>query len=108
MDIDCLSPDKLELAKIPPREIHHLTEQEVNTILAAPDHWCEKNELKCWRDKAILWTLYGSGLRVSELINVKIADLPQDGQQFSLVGKGRKMRSVFLTTDAREVIDHYV
>ena len=107
MDIDCLSPEKLELAKTEPREIHPLTQDEVDILLASPDQWAT-NEIKRLRDKAILWTLYGSGLRVTELIHLRIKDLPSEWQQFSLIGKGRKLRSVFLAKEAFVIIKEYL
>lgn len=107
MDVDCMAPDKLELAKTPGKKVSFLTQDEVDRILAAPDLY-EKNELKQWRDKAILWTLYGSWLRVSELINVRIDQIPTDSDQFSLVGKGNKVRSVFLVKEAHQVIIDYL
>jgi len=107
MDIECLAPDKLELAKIPAREIHFLTQEEVDIILAAPDERTKK-ELKRRRDKAILRTLYGSGLRVSELVHLLKKDLPEDSQQFSITGKGGKRRAIFLTKDAYAVIREYL
>jgi len=79
-----MSPDKLELAKIPNREINFLLEDEVMSIMQAPMQ-VEKNDLKRKRDIAILWMLYGTGLRVSELINVKRSQINPDSKQFSVV-----------------------
>lgn len=107
MDIDCMAPDKLELAKTPGKKVSFLTQDEVQRILEAPELY-EKNELKQWRDKAMLWTLYGSGLRVTELVNVTIQQIPTDSDQFSLVGKGNKVRSVFLVKEAHQVIIDYL
>lgn len=108
MDLECLAPEKLELAKVPPREIDHLTHDEVMKLLDAPlEH--ARTLIQQARDRAILWTLYGSGLRVSELTNLRREQLPRDGgQQLSLVGKGGKMRSVFLMRDAQLAIDAYL
>ncbi|USN56318.1 MAG: site-specific integrase [Candidatus Peribacteria bacterium] len=87
MDIDCLVPEKLELAKVPPREIDHLTHEEVMRLLDAPLEFTEDLPTQA-RDRAILRTLYGSGLRVSELTGLRIDQLPRDGgQQLSLIGK---------------------
>jgi site-specific recombinase XerD len=104
MDIECISPDKIELAKVPPNEVKFLTDDEVQIVLWAPDKWC-KSEKKRWRDKAILRTLYGSWLRVTELITLKISDLPTEGQQMQVVGKWRKLRAVFLTKEALTTIN---
>jgi site-specific recombinase XerD len=107
MDIDCLGPEKLELAKIPPREVAHLTEEEVKTLIDAPlTH--EHHHLKQLRDRAILQTLYGSGLRVTELTALRRNQIPTEGQQMSIIGKGQKMRSVFLTREAAKAISDYL
>jgi integrase/recombinase XerC len=68
-DIDCISPDKLELAKIPQREVSFLLEDEISALLNAPSRY-GKNELQIARDELILNILYGTGLRVSELISL--------------------------------------
>ncbi len=77
MDIDCLVPEKLELAKVPPREIDHLTHDEVLLLLDAPLSFTD-DILTQARDRAILRTLYGSGLRVSELTSLRIDQLPRE------------------------------
>ena len=59
-DIDCISPDKLELSKVPPREVNYLSEEEVENILTAPGKLHTKNILKQTRDIAILNMLYGT------------------------------------------------
>jgi integrase/recombinase XerD len=60
------------------------------------------------RDKAILATLYGTGLRVTELITLKTKDIKLSESQFSVIGKGSKLRSVFLTQDAKEKLKKYI
>jgi site-specific recombinase XerD len=76
-------------------------------VLSAPDKRC-KSEKKRRRDKAILRTLYGSWLRVTELITLKQSDLPTEGQQMQIVGKGRKLRAVFLTKEAKNIIQKWL
>ena len=106
-DVETLSPEKIDLAKIPPRRVSYLSEQQVQDILAAP--WVyEKNALKILRDKAILATLYGTGLRVTELITLKTKDIKLSENQFSVIWKGSKLRSVFLTQDAKEKLKRYI
>ena len=106
-DVETLSPEKIDLAKIPPRRVSYLSEQQVQDILDAPSAF-EKNPLKIMRDKAILATLYWTGLRVTELITLKIKDIKLSETQFSVIGKGSKLRSVFLTQDAKEKIKKYI
>ena len=106
-DIETLSPDKIDLAKIPPKRVYYLTEDQIKTILDAPLFF-EKNPLKILRDNAILSTLYGTGLRVTELTTLKLSDIKINESQFSVIWKGSKMRSVFLTQDAKEKIKKYI
>lgn len=107
-DIDCMSPDKLELAKTLPREVHYLDEEDIQKILNAPGKIHTKNIQQQTRDIAILYMLYGTGLRVTELINLKKTDIKVDSNQFSVVGKGSKLRSIFATKIAREKLQHYL
>lgn len=106
-DIDCMSPEKLELAKIPNREINFLSENEVIDIMEAPI-WIEKNILKQKRDIAILWMLYGTWLRVSELISVKRNQIDANNKQFSVMGKWSKIRAIFMTNQARIALVDYL
>jgi integrase/recombinase XerD len=68
----------------------------------------EKNPLKILRDKAVLATLYGTWLRVTELITLKTKDIRLSENQFSVIWKGSKLRSVFLTQDAKEKLKKYI
>jgi len=106
-DIDCMSPDKLELAKTPPREVNYLDDVDITKILAAPLAY-EKNELKKARDEAILQFLFGTGLRVTELITLQKKDIKLDSNQFSVVGKWSKLRSVFATKSAINALKTYI
>ncbi len=106
-DVDCISPDKLELAKTPPRQVNYLHEKEIGRLLAAPLEYAT-DELKQARDFAILQFLYGTGLRVSELITLKKKDIAYDSNQFSVIGKGSKLRPVFATKTAMEALKKYL
>jgi integrase/recombinase XerD len=107
IDVETIAPDRLELAKIPPRQLSYLSEIEVEKILNAPIEF-EKNSLKSLRDQAILYTLYGTGLRVTELISLKKSDINLSEKQFSVIGKGSKLRSVFMTTQAGEKLKNFL
>ncbi|MDR2416340.1 MAG: tyrosine-type recombinase/integrase [Candidatus Peribacteria bacterium] len=105
-DIETIAPEKLDLAKIPPHQLSYLQEEEVEKILNAPTQ-LEKNPLKILRDQAILYMLYGTGLRVTELISLKKTDIMLSEKQFSVIGKGKKLRAVFMTNQAREKLRNY-
>lgn len=106
-DINCISPDKLELAKIPQREVHFLQEEEIIQLLLAP-RIRGNSELQIARDQLILAILYGTGLRVSELISLQKDEIILWEKQFSIRGKGSKLRSVFLTNSAMQKLSHYL
>ncbi len=106
-DLDVISPDKLELGKIPPRVVSFLEEEEVQRLLAMPVMY-EKKGLKKLRDEAILHTLYGTWLRVTELVGLKRTDIKMDSNQFWVIGKWSKLRSVFFTKQAREKLEAYL
>ncbi len=106
-DIDCIAPDKLELWKTPPREIKFLTEDEIQQILDAPLIY-EKNELIKKRDSAILYMLYSTGLRVSELISLTISQVDLNEKQFSVVWKWSKRRAIFLTSKTKKILQDYL
>ncbi len=106
-DIDCMSPDKLELAKIPQREVHFLQEEEITQLLLAP-RTRGNAELQIARDELILAILYGTGLRVSELISLQKNQIILWEKQFSIRGKGSKLRSVFLTGSAMQKLSEYL
>jgi integrase/recombinase XerD len=60
------------------------------------------------RNKAILETLYGCGLRVSELINLKISDIYEDNEFIKVTGKGNKERLVPIGLTALKYINIYL
>ncbi len=79
-----------------------LSMEEVDALLAGP----ETDDLIGARDKAVLELLYASGLRVSELCKLKIADL--DDHFVKVKGKGKKERVVPVGKRAIEAVDHYL
>jgi len=99
-DIDILSPDKLDLPKSPERDINILDEKELERLLDAPDI----NTLKGVRDKAILETLFSTGLRVSELCNLNRDSINITTGEFPVRGKGNKIRIVFLSGRAKKYL----
>lgn len=81
-----------------------LSFEEVDTILEQPNI----NEKFGLRDKAILEILYSSGLRVSELINLKISDLFIEDEVIRVVGKGSKQRIVPIGSSAIKWLGEYL
>lgn len=82
-----------------------LTRQEAARIIGAPD---KKTPLGL-RDRAILETLYATGIRVSELVGLKVEDVDTEDRLLRIVlGKGRKDRVVPLTRAAADAIERYL
>ncbi len=103
--IETVSAEHIELAKVPERSIDLMTEQELYRLLDAPKN--EKNPKKSLKDRAILETLFSTGLRVSELCSLP-RDLDLTKDEFSVRGKGEKVRVVFLSESARAAIKAYL
>lgn len=103
-DIQTLSPEKIELAKSGERQITFLKEEELDEILSKPD----TKTLHGLRDKAILDLLFSTGLRISELCNLKKTDINLKKPEFSVQGKGGKNRVVFLDNQSRESLKKYL
>ena len=80
-----------------------LTINEVNKLLQQPD---TKKKLGL-RDRALLETLYATGIRVSELINLKFTDLHEELKLVKIFGKGSKERLIPISAVALSWIDSY-
>ena len=106
-DIDAISPEKLELAKLTPNQLTYLSQEEIDKLFKFAENIDYKDILK-YRNIAILYILYGSGLRVSEMIDLKIEQIKTDNNQFSIIGKWSKQRAVFMTDKSKEAIDKYL
>lgn len=110
--ISSLSPDNIELAKIHERQIDFITRQELDRLLDAPisDIDKEKNKdkiIQAYRDKALLELFFSTGLRLSELCSLN-RDLDLSRDEFSIRGKGEKVRVVFISDEARKAILEYL
>ena len=90
--------------KLPRSLPKSLSEDEVERLLQAPD----VNELLGLRDRAMLETLYATGLRVSELVSLKINEVSLDMGVVRATGKGNKTRLVPLGEEALDWIARYL
>lgn len=99
-----LAHEKVELGKAEDRTISFLYPEELQRLLEAP-----KGEgLSQMRDRAILEVLFSTGLRVSELAKLNRDDVDLRRSEFSVRGKGGKIRLVFLSPAAREALGLYL
>ncbi len=106
-DIKSLPPEKITLAKQKQREVDFLEgddlQRMLNVSLAS-----DSKEIVNLRDKAIIETLFSTGLRVSELANLTRENVNLKRDEFTVRGKGSKLRIVFLSEDAKQSIKNYL
>lgn len=107
-DIDCISPNKLELSKIGAREVNYLEDEEIMKIMKQPLLREKNNVLKRLRDETILWFLYGTGVRVSELLSLTKDHIKHGTTQMAVIGKWSKSRPIFMTKKAEEKLREYL
>lgn len=103
-DIATLSPEKIDLSKIPERTVEYLSREELERLFEQ----VKGASIRVLRDRAILETLYSTGLRVSELVSLNCEQVDLERREFMVRGKGRKPRIVFLSDRAAEAIEKYV
>ena len=96
--------DIIESPKIGLKLPDTLSEEEINLVIDTIDLSHPQGE----RNRAILETLYGCGLRVSELINLKISDLYFDEGFIKITGKGNKQRLVPTNLYTETIINNYI
>ena len=101
-DIESLNPEKIELAKVGQRDLDLISSNELGRLLGGP----KENTAQSLRDKAILELFFSTGLRVSELCSLN-RDIDLSRDEFSIRGKGEKVRVVFLSPEAKDAIKAY-
>ena len=111
--VTSLSPDRIELAKVGGRQLDLISGNELSRLLNTPIDNLKKEkgdkqaELRALRDKAMLELFFSTGLRLAELCSLN-RDLDLTKDEFSIRGKGEKVRVVFLSDDAKNAINKYL
>ena len=95
---------QIESPKLPRSLPKSLSEEEVEALLGAPD----LSQALGLRDRAMLEMLYASGLRVSELVGVKVTEVSLNEGVIRVTGKGSKTRLVPMGEEAVEWIARYL
>ncbi len=95
---------QIESPKLPRSLPKSLNEQEVEDLLKAPDTAMPIG----LRDRAMLELLYASGLRVSELVGIKVNEVSTQDGVVRVTGKGSKTRLVPMGEEAADWIDRYI
>jgi site-specific recombinase XerD len=102
-DITVLNPDKIDLPKTDSRVIEFLNTDQLTRLLNSPEI---SNEIGL-RDKVILELFFSTGLRVSELTKLNRDQINLETREFSIKGKGNKVRLVFVSDTAADWLKRY-
>ena len=96
-----IEQDPSELLEMPKVEMHLpdvLSVEEINTMISLIDLSCPEGH----RNRAIIEMLYGSGLRVSELVNLRLSNMYRQDGYMRILGKGSKQRLVPISPEAEK------
>ncbi|HEY8738970.1 MAG TPA: tyrosine-type recombinase/integrase, partial [Candidatus Dormibacteraeota bacterium] len=100
---ETMPADRIELGKGSARSLKFLDSRQMGRLLGAVDARDEAG----MRDRAMLALLFSTGLRVSELVALDRDQMNLESREFAVIGKGRKVRVVFMTDDAAASIAAY-
>jgi len=103
-DISSLPPTKIELIGAVERQVDFLTPEELSLLLDNP----QGDDIWDIRDFAIMKMIATSGLRISELIALDRKDIRLEKKEFTIRGKGNKLRLVFLSDSSIQSIENYL
>lgn len=107
MDHACpLSPETIKLAKTDKKHPRVAEFEDIVKLIESPNQF-EKNEIVASRNRAMLEVLFSTGMRISELLNLKLEQIDKTGRIF-IKGKGRKERFVYLTERAYRYLNEYL
>jgi len=103
-DVHSLSAEKIDVGKNPSNEVEFLQSDEISRLLESANG----SDIKSLRDRAILELLFSAGLRVSEISSLRRNQINLDRQEFSIRGKGDKIRIVFISESAKKALIKYL
>jgi integrase/recombinase XerD len=107
MDYTCpIVPGSIKLLRMGKKHGQVAEMAELIKLIEAPVTF-EQDKIIALRNRAMLETLFASGMRISELISLKKTQLDNTGKVF-IEGKGKKQRFIYLTDRAKKHIDNYL
>ena len=101
-----ISPETIGLVKTEQKHPRVSEFEEIVKLIESPTRF-EKNNTIALRNRAMLETLFSTGMRISELINLRKEQIDKTGRVF-IIGKGRKERFVYLTPRAKKHLKNYL
>lgn len=102
--LNVIPPEQIILGKSEARVPKVLSEDQMSKLFEVQN----LNKKSGIRDRAILEMLFSTGLRVSELVKLNVSEVNLNTNEFVVVGKGRKVRTVYLSPSAKEWIRRYL
>ncbi|HDQ88796.1 MAG TPA: site-specific tyrosine recombinase XerD [candidate division WWE3 bacterium] len=102
--LDVVPPDRIILGKESDRVPSVLNDEQLEHLFSVQD----LNKRSGIRDRAILETLFSTGLRVSELVALDTEDINLKTGEFTVIGKGGKARIVYLSDSAKDWLRRYL
>ncbi len=102
-DIHVMAPEKMELPKTESHSLTFLTMEQLDRLLSQP----RLATVVGLRDRTILEVLFSTGLRVSELVKLNRDQVNLEKREFGVIGKGKKLRVVFLSDEAVKWLERY-
>ncbi len=103
-DYKVIAPEKIELPKGESLTMKFLDPESLERLMSQP----LLDDIMGLRDRAILEMLFSTGLRVSELVSLDRDQVDTARKEFSVVGKGRRVRVVFLSDRAVTHLESYL
>ena len=101
-----IGPEVVKLTKTPKKHPRVSEFEEIVKLIESPSRF-EKNKVIQLRNRAMLEVLFSTGMRISELINLKQSQIDKHGRIF-IRGKGKKERFVYLTPRAQKHLKNYL
>ncbi len=103
-DYDVVSPDKLELPKGKGHSLKFLDFAKLEEMMSKAN----TDTIQGMRDRTMMEVLFSTGLRVSELVSLDRSTVNLTTREFGVIGKGRKVRVIFLSKRAVRWVDAYL
>ncbi|MBN1618564.1 tyrosine-type recombinase/integrase [Candidatus Dojkabacteria bacterium] len=101
-----IPPEAIKLIKTERKKVQVPEMKELVSLIEFPSKY-EKDHRVAARNRAMLELLFSTGMRISELINLNMEQINNDGKIF-IMGKGKKERFVYLTPRATNYLNEYL
>ena len=105
LELDVLESKRIHYVKEPQKQIWFFNDKEKNLILDAVNEWIGKGSIVKLRNRLLTYMFLQTWLRCHELAKIKVSEIWENLQ---IVGKGGKLRTVYLRPELLEMIEEYL